>query len=169
MEEKYFTVGNIVNTQGIKGEMRIMPTVDDVKRFKLLEKVYIEQRGSIKEYAVEGVRFHKQFVLIKLKGVDDMTAAEKFKGSVVKITEDMAIPCEEDEYYIRDLYDMKVVDENGAELGIIGDILFTGANDVYVVKRKEDTDILIPAIHRCILNVDIENKVMTVRLMEGLV
>ncbi len=168
MEVKYFTVGNIVNTQGIKGEMRIMPTVDDINRFKLLKKVYIEQRGSIGEYDVEGIRFHKQFVLIKLKGINDMTTAETFKGSIVKITEDMAIPCEENEYYIRDLYDMKVVEEDGSELGIIGDILFTGANDVYVIKRKGEKDVLIPAIHECILNVDIENKIMTVRLPEGL-
>ncbi len=167
--ENYFTVGNIVNTQGIKGEMRIMPTVDDIDRFKLLKKVYIDNRGTIKEYDVEGIRFHKQFVLIKLKGVNDMTTAETFKGSVVKITEDMAIPCGEDEYYIRDLYDMTVKDEEGAELGIIGDILFTGANDVYVIKRRNDKDILIPAIKSCILNVDIEKKVMTVRLPEGLI
>lgn len=167
--ENYFTIGNIVNTQGIKGEMRIMPTVDDINRFKLLKKVYVEQRGSINEYQVESIRFHKQFVLIKLKGIDDMTRAETFKGSVVKITEDMAIPCEEDEYYIRDLYDMRVTDEEGTELGVIGDILFTGANDVYVVKRRGEKDILIPAIKSCILNVDIENKVMKVRLPEGLI
>lgn len=167
--DNYFTVGNIVNTQGIKGEMRIMPTVDDIMRFKLLKKVYVERKGVIKEYDVENVRFHKQFVLLKLKGIDDMTAAEAFKGSVVKITEDMAIPCEEDEYYIKDLYDMKVITEDNTVLGAITDILFTGANDVYVVSPKEGKDILIPAIKDCILNVDIENKVMTVRLLEGLI
>lgn len=167
--DNYFTVGNIVNTQGIKGEMRIMPTVDDVMRFKLLKKVYVERKGVIKEYDVENVRFHKQFVLLKLKGIDDMTAAEAFKGSIVKITEDMAIPCEEDEYYIRDLYDMKVLTEDGTELGILKDVLFTGANDVYVVSPREGKDILIPAIKDCILNVDVENKVMTVRLLEGLI
>ncbi len=167
--ENYFTIGNIVNTQGIKGEMRIMPTVDDIMRFKLLKKVYVERKGAVKEYAVEGVRFHKQFVLLKLKGIDDMTAAEALKGSIVKITEDMAIPCEEDEYYIKDLYDMKVVTEDKKELGIITDILFTGANDVYVVTPDQGKDILIPAIKECILNVDVENKVMTVRLLEGLI
>lgn len=167
--DNYFTVGNIVNTQGIKGEMRIMPTVDDIMRFKLLKKVYVERKGVIKEYDVENVRFHKQFVLLKLKGIDDMTAAEAFKGSVVKITEDMAIPCEENEYYIKDLYDMKVITEDNTVLGAITDILFTGANDVYVVSPKEGKDILIPAIKDCILNVDIENKVMTVRLLEGLI
>ncbi len=167
--DNYFTVGNIVNTQGIKGEIRIMPTVDDVMRFKLLNKIYVERKGSIKEYDIERVRFHKQFVLLKLKGIDDMTSAEALKGSTAKITEDMALPCEEDEYYIKDLYDMSVITEDNTELGIITDILFTGANDVYVISPKEGRDILIPAIKDCILNVDIENKVMIVRIPEGLI
>lgn len=166
--ENYFVVGNIVNTQGIKGEVRLMPTVDDTERFKLLDKIYVDRKGNITEYEIESVRFHKQFVLLKLKGVDDMTSAEKLKGTVAKITEDMAVPCSEDEYYIRDLYDMKVVTDEGEELGVISDVLFTGANDVYVVKPSQGRDILIPAIKDCILSVDIENNVMTVRLLEGL-
>ncbi len=167
--DNYFTVGNIVNTQGIKGEVRLMPTVDDVSRFKLLDHVFLEQRGSIKRYDIENVRFHKQFVLLKLKGIDDMTMAEALRGAVVKITEDMAIPCGEDEYYIRDLYDMEVFTAEGERLGIISDVIFTGANDVYAVSAEGRKDILIPAIKQCIINVDVENKKMTVSLPEGLI
>ena len=166
--ENYFVVGNIVNTQGIKGEVRLMPSVDDVERFKLLDRIFVDRKGSITEYEIENVRFHKQFVLLKLKGIDDMTSAEKLKGTVAKITEDMALPCEEDEYYIRDLYDMEVVTDEGERLGIISDIIFTGANDVYAVKSDDGKEILIPAIKDCILNVDVENKIMTVKLLEGL-
>ncbi len=166
--ENYFVVGNIVNTQGIKGEVRLMPAVDDVERFKLLDRIFVDRKGSITEYEIENVRFHKQFVLLKLKGIDDMTSAEKLKGTVAKITEDMALPCEEDEYYIRDLYDMEVVTDEGEKLGIISDIIFTGANDVYAVKSDDGKEILIPAIKDCILNVDVENKIMTVKLLEGL-
>ena len=166
--ENYFVVGNIVNTQGIKGEVRLMPAVDDVERFKLLDRIFVDRKGSITEYEIENVRFHKQFVLLKLKGIDDMTSAEKLKGTVAKITEDMALPCEEDEYYIRDLYDMEVVTDEGEKLGIISDIIFTGANDVYAVKSDDGKEILIPAIKGCILNVDVENKIMTVKLLEGL-
>ncbi len=168
MNENYFIIGDIVNTQGIKGEMRVIPCVDDVTRFKLLDKVYIDKKGNITEFEVENVRYHKQFVLLKLKGIDDMTAAERLKGSIVKITEDMAIPCEEGEYYIKDLYDMNVVSDEGEELGIITDVLFTGANDVYVITPKEGKDILIPAIKQVVLDVDVENKKMTVHLLEGL-
>lgn len=166
--ENYFVVGNIVNTQGIKGEVRVMPTVDDVSRFELLDHIFVDRKGSIKEYEIENVRFHKQFVLLKLKGIDDMTTAETLKGTVVKITEDMAVPCEEDEYYIRDLYDMEVVTVEGEKLGIITDVIFTGANDVYAVKNDNGKEILIPAIKDCIINVDIENNTMTVKLLEGL-
>lgn len=166
--ENYFVVGNIVNTQGIKGEIRVMPTVDDVARFKLLDHIFVDRKGNIKEYEVENVRFHKQFVLLKLKGVDDMNTAETLKGTVVKITEDMAVPCEEDEYYIKDLYDMNVVTVDGEELGIISDVIFTGANDVYAVKDNNGKEILIPAIKDCIVSVDVENNLMTVKLLEGL-
>ena len=166
--ENYFVVGNIVNTQGIKGEVRVMPTVDDVARFKLLDHIFVDRKGNIKEYEVENVRFHKQFVLLKLKGVDDMNTAETLKGTVVKITEDMAVPCEEDEYYIKDLYDMKVDTVDGEELGVISDVIFTGANDVYAVKNTSGNEILIPAIKDCIISVDVENNLMTVKLLEGL-
>lgn len=166
--ENYFVIGNIVNTQGIKGEVRVMPTVDDVSRFELLDHIFVDRKGNIKEYEVENVRFHKQFVLLKLKGIDDMTAAETLKGTVVKITEDMAVPCEDDEYYIRDLYDMEVVTVEGEKLGIISDVIFTGANDVYAVKNEEGKEILVPAIKDCIINVDVENNTMTVKLLEGL-
>lgn len=106
--------------------------------------------------------------IIEAKGIDDMTSAEALKGTVVKITEDMAVPCEEDEYYIRDLYDMEVVTVEGEKLGVISDVIFTGANDVYAVTPEEGKDILIPAIKECIVKVDVENNVMTVKLLEGL-
>ncbi len=163
--EKTFLIGKIVNTQGVHGEMRVIPTTDDITRFELLEKVLID--GA--EYTIERVRYHKQFVLLKLKGIDDMTTAERYKTKEVRIPEELAIPCAEDEYYVRDLYDMRVITEKGEELGIIRDIIFTGANDVYVVRPKNAKDILIPAIKGCILNVDTTNKVMTVNLPEGLV
>lgn len=168
MTENYFVIGDIVNTQGIKGEMRVVPCVDDVTRFELLDKVFIDKNGTITKYEVENVRYHKQFVLLKLKGIDDMTAAERLKGSIMKITEDMAIPCDEGEYYLRDLYDMTVVTDEGEELGVITDVLFTGANDVYVVTPENGRDILIPAIKQVVLDVDIENNKMTVKLLEGL-
>ena len=167
MDSDYFVIGKIVNTQGLKGDLRVIPTTDDISRFELLDFVYIDKRGNLNKYDIQNVRYHKQFVLLKLKGVDDMTMAESFKNSEIKITKDMALPLGEDEYYIRDLYFMEVVTDLGEVLGKIEDIIFTGANDVYVVKN-DTGEILIPAIKQCILRVDKENNKMTVRLLEGL-
>ncbi len=163
----YFVIGKIVNTQGIKGEVRVLPTTDDINRFKKLKEVYISRRNDIKLYEIENVRFHKQFVLLKFKGIDTMNDAELLKNTEIKIPKDLAIPCEEDEYYISDLYGMTVITDEDENIGTIEDIIFTGANDVYVVK-KEDNQILIPAIKQCILNVNVLEKTMKVHLLEGL-
>ena len=163
---EYFVIGKIVNTQGIKGEVRVIPTTDDINRFKKLKEIYIFIRGNLDLYEIEGVRFHKQFVLLKLKGIDSINEAELLKNTEIKIPKELAIPCEKDEYYISDLYGMKVL-AGEEEIGIIEDIIFTGANDVYVVKSK-DSEILIPAIKQCILDVNVKEKIMKVHLLEGL-
>lgn len=165
--DNYFTVGKIVNTQGIKGDVRIIPTTFDITRFESLDVVYVDKKDKLEKLEVENVRYHKQFVLLKFKGVDDMTNAEKLKGYDLKIDKADALELEEDEYYINDLYDMEVVSDDGEKLGVISDIIFTGANDVYEVKNENET-ILIPAIKECILKVDIDNNVMTVKLLKGL-
>ena len=167
--ETMFTVGKIVNTHGIKGELKIVPTTDDPKRFKKLKEVYVE-RKELKKYNIEAVRFHKDFVLLKLEGVDDMTAAELFKGSVVKIDRKDSLPLKKDEYYISDLYDLEVYTEEDARyLGIIVDIIYTGSNDVYVVKNETtQKELLLPAIKQVIKEVDVAARKMTVHLLEGL-
>ncbi|MFI3230582.1 MAG: ribosome maturation factor RimM [bacterium] len=189
----YFVLGKIVNTQGVKGEVRVLPTTDDINQFKKLKSIEIfsiNKKGittNTKDLAIESARFHKQFVLLKFKGVDDMNEAEKLKNFEIRIPKEQAIPCKQDEYFICDLYDMQVFTEDGEFLGLIDDIMFTGANDVYVVKKElEDEDniednikdnknnkvnkieILIPAIKQCILNVDVNKNIMTVHLLEGL-
>ena len=165
---EYFIIGEIVNTQGIKGEMRVMPSTDDITRFERLKTVYVERRGRLEEHKVTGVRYHKQFVLIKLEGINDMTAAEAFKGSLLKVHRSDAIPCEEGEYYVAGLIGLKVISDEGEELGTLADVLCTGANDVYTVKKEGEKDLLIPAIKQCILNVDLDKGEMLVHLLEGL-
>ncbi|MCD8215536.1 MAG: ribosome maturation factor RimM [Clostridiales bacterium] len=163
----YFSVGKIVNTHGIKGEVKVYPYVDDLNEILGLERVFVEKKGEIEEKKVLGARLHKGMALLSLEGVKNMTEAEALKGCVLKITRDMAEPCGEDEYFVKDLYGMEVVTEKGESLGELYDILFTGANDVYVVKT-EGKDILIPAVKQCILKVDLSEGKMTVRLLEGL-
>lgn len=169
--EEYIEVGKIVNTHGVKGELKIIPTTDDPKRFELLEEIFVNTKEGPISYKVDNVRYLKNFVLLKLKGIDDMTQAERLKTCVLKIPRDLALPLGENEYYIGDLYNMKVLTDDGEDLGEIIDILFTGSNDVYIVKNKANPnskEILIPAIKQCILNVDIKENTMIVHLLEGL-
>ncbi|MBU3812348.1 MAG: ribosome maturation factor RimM [Candidatus Niameybacter stercoravium] len=164
--EQMFTIGKIVNTHGVKGEVRVLPSTDDVKRFSKLKEVKVENR-TMTTYEIETVRYHKNFVLLKFKGVDTMNEAELLKSSLLKIDRKDALPLKKDEYYQCDLYGLKVVTDTGRDLGKLTDILVTGSNDVYVV-RNEEKEILIPAIKQCILNVDLEAGEMLVHLLEGL-
>ncbi|HHW66799.1 MAG: rRNA processing protein RimM [Epulopiscium sp.] len=165
----YIEIGKIVNTQGIRGDLRVIPTTDDPKRFELLKEIYIESRNELKKYTIEKVWYHKQFVILKLKEISSMTEGETLKNSIIKIPREFALPLEEDEYYIGDLYDIDVYTDHDEYLGKITDIIFTGSNDVYVVRKEGETkDLLIPAIKDCILNVDLDHKKMVVSLLEGL-
>lgn len=166
--ERYFVIGKIVNTQGIKGEIRLIPTTDNMEQFENLKEVYIDKKGNLEPYEITSSRCHKQFVLLKLRGVDDMNTAETLKNYEVKVTEDKLKECEEDEYFVRDIYGLNVITDDGEELGTVENIMFTGANDVYVVRNAESKEILIPAIKQCILDIDIENKTMKVNLLKGL-
>ena len=171
MKEEYMQVGTIVNTHGVKGEMKIMPTTDDVKRFELLKEIFVETKDGLVVYPITSVRYLKNLVLLKLENIDDMTQAERLKTCDIKIPKSLALTLKEDEYYIGDLYNMEVVTKDGEKLGKITDILFTGSNDVYVVKNVIDPgrkDVLIPAIKQCILSVDINENTMIVHLLEGL-
>jgi len=161
----FFKIGAIVNTHGIHGEIRVLPSTDDPGRFALLKSVFIVNKGIHSEYALERTRLHKAFVIIKVRGVDDRTTAERFIGGTVWIPPDLALPLSENEYYHRDLLDLEVVTETGEPLGILSNILETGANDVYVV-RSNQSEVLIPAIKECIISVG--KTAMTVRLMDGL-
>lgn len=164
--EQMFTIGKIVNTHGVKGEVRVLPSTDDVKRFGKLKEVKVENR-TMTAYEIETVRYHKNFVLLKFKGIDTMNEAELLKNSLLKIDRKDALPLKKDEYYQCDLYGLRVVTDTGRDLGKLTDILMTGSNDVYVV-RNEEKEILIPAIKQCILKVDLEAGEMLVHLLEGL-
>ncbi len=168
MENRFFEIGVISNTHGIKGVLKVFPTTDYPERFKKLKKVFVELRGKTEVHNVENVWYHKQFVLLKLSGIDSMTDAEAYKTGRILIEESDAVPLEENEYYVRDLYDMEVFTEEGELLGIIKDVFPTGANDVYVISKEGEPDLLIPAIKDCILNVDVAGRKMTVRLLKGL-
>lgn len=165
--KEYLIVGKIINTHGIKGELKVMPMTSDISRFEYLLFTSIEINGQIKEFKVEGVRYHKEFVLINLNGIDNMTDAEALKGHELLVDRENARPLDDDEYFICDLLWLKVYEDEKL-LGELADILETGSNDVYVVKSVDGRELLIPALKSIVLNVDIENKRIQVKLPEGL-
>ena len=167
VSKEYMTVGTIVNTHGIKGEIRVMPMTSDSSRFDYLLYTVIAVEGKLKEFRVSSVRYHKQFVLLKLHGIDTVEDAEKLKGLELLVDRKNAKPLDEDEYFMCDLVGLKVYEEDKF-LGELTDVLETGSNDVYIVTAADKKELLIPALKSVILEVDLENSKMQVKLPEGL-
>ena len=161
-------VGVIANTHGLKGEVKIFPTTDDPQRFKKLKTVILDTGKEHLEVEIEGVKFFKQFVILKFKGYDNIDDIEKYRKKSLYVTRENAVKLQKNEYFIADLLGILVTTDTGEELGELIDVLQTGANDVYVVKMADNKEVLIPAIKQCILAVDIEKRSMRVHLLEGL-
>ena len=167
MEER-FQVGVISSTHGIRGEVKVFPTTDNVKRFKKGITLILDTGKEERQLIVEGVKFFKQFVILKFEGIDNINDIEKYKSKSLYVTRENAIKLKKNEYFIADLIGVQVWEDNGDFLGELKDVIETGANDVYVIKQENGKDILLPAIKECILSVEIEEKTMTVHVMEGL-
>ncbi len=161
-------VGVITQTHGIKGEVKVFPTTDDVNRFKKLKSVILDNGKQRFAMELEGVKFFKQYAIIKFKGYDSINDIEKYKGAKLFVPRENAVKLKKDEYFIADLLGMQVVTETGEAFGTLEDVIQTGANDVYVVKREDGSKVLLPAIRECILKIDMEQNVMTVHIMDGL-
>ncbi len=166
--ENLLQVGAITSTHGIRGEVKVFPTTDDVNRFKKLKEVVLDTGKEQIILQIQGVKFFKQFVILKFKGIDNINEIEKYKGKSLFVTRENAVKLEKDEYFIADILGSTVEDEDGNLLGTLKDVIITGANDVYVVENQEGKELLFPAIKECVLNVDVEHAKITVHIMPGL-
>ena len=166
MEDR-FQVGVITSTHGIRGEVKVFPTTDDARRFKKNMEVILDTGKEDILLTVESVKFFKQFVILKFKGIDNINDIEKYKTKSLYVTRSNAVRLRKDEYFIADLIDMDVWEDNGIKLGVLKDVIETGANDVYIITLEDGKELLLPAIKECILEVDIENRKMTVHVMDG--
>ena len=166
--EQFLQVGVISSTHGIRGEVKVFPTTDDAARFKKLKKVLLDTGKERLELEVQSVKFFKQFVIVKFRGIDNINDIEKYKGKGLFVPREDAVPLDEDEYYIADLIGMDVFLEDGSLFGKIKDVMETGANDVYIVQTQEK-EVLIPAIKDCIRQVDVKENKMVIHLLKGLV
>ena len=167
--EEYFEIGQIVNTSGLKGIVKVKPFTDDIKKFSNFKTIYISIKKELKEFKIENVRFSKNMVFLKLKGIDTIEDAENYRNLYLKIKRDKDEILEKGSYYIVDLIGCMVFSDEEVVLGKIDDVFSTGSNDVYVVKSDDGKQILIPAIKDVVKKVDIQNKKITVHLIEGLV
>lgn len=166
--ESYLRVGVIASTHGLKGEVKVFPTTDDPERFRDLKQVFLDTGNEYKSLNVAGVKFFKNQVILKFREFNDINEIEQYKGKDLLVTRDQAVPLKENENFITDLIDMEVYTDEDKRLGILTDVLQTGANDVYVVETDEGKEVLLPAIPSCILEVNVEAARMTVHILEGL-
>jgi len=165
---EYLSIGQIVNTHGIKGEIKVFPLTADITRFNKLKEVYVEEKSELKKYSVASVKYFKNTVIMKLEGIDSINDAEKLKELYLKVGRWDAVPLPQDTFFICDIVDSEVYD---IELGLIGkltNVLQTGSNDVYVV-TQDKKEILIPALKTVVKEIDLKNKKITVKLPEGLI
>lgn len=164
----YLQVGVITQTHGIRGEVKVFPMTDDVKRFKKGISLLLQTKKETLPLEVESVKFFKQYVILKFKGYDSINDIEQFVKKELYVTRENAVKLKKDEYFIADLIGLAVFDEDEKPVGEVTDVMQTGANDVYVVALPDGNEVLLPAIRECILQVDMESRRMRIHKMPGL-
>lgn len=166
--EDLLQVGVITSTHGVRGEVKVFPTTDDATRFKKLKYVVLDTGKEKIRMEIAGVRFFKNMVILKFAGIDDINDVQKYRQKSLYVTREDAVELKEGEYFIADLIGLSAVSDEGEDLGAISDVLQTGANDVYVLHKAGQADLLLPAIRDCVLKVDLEENRILVHLLPGL-
>lgn len=166
--EDFFQVGIITATHGIGGEVKVYPTTDDPKRFRRLKEVLLDTGKERKTLEIQGVKFFKQFVILKFRGLDSINDVERFRKCSLLVPRENAVRLARDEYFIADLEGLQVRDEDGTPIGVLNSVLETGANDVYVIGLYDGRELLLPAIKQCVLEVNVETGYIRIHILEGL-
>ena len=164
---EYLNVGKIVNTQGIKGEVRVISTTDFPEKGTVLT-LFQDGKAPI-ELTVKSHRKHKNFDLLSFEGHPSINDVEKYRDGILKVSKDNSVDLDENEFYYHEIIGLRVVEEDGTELGKVKEILSPGANDVWVVQRPKKADILLPYIASVVKEVDLEAGVIRVEIPEGLI
>lgn len=167
--EGLLKVGTIGSTHGIKGEVKVYSTTEDLDKFSQLKHLLLDTGRNYADLEIEGVKYFKKQAILKFKGIDDINDIEKYKGKDLFVTRENAGSLNKNEYYVTDLIGSKVISDEDIELGKLTEVIKTGANDVYVVTTDDGKEILLPVIRECILDIDIDRKIIKVHLMDGLI
>jgi 16S rRNA processing protein RimM len=165
---EYLQIGEIVNTHGIKGEVKIIPLTDSQERFDELDWVYIDRNGSLDKLKIESIKHIKNSVILKLKDIDTVEAAEAMKGLFLVVDRKNAVKLPIHSYFVCDILGSEVQDMTGTSYGKLTEVLHTGSNDVYVVKNVDGRELLLPALKSVIKEVSVEAGVIKVVIPEGL-
>ena len=167
--ENLLQVGAILDTHGLRGEVKVFPTTDDPSRYDDLEEVeLLTKEGKYIHMEVEHVRYFKNLVIVKFKHYDNINDIEQYKKCNLYVTRENAVELDEDEYFVADLIGLTAKSDEGEELGTLTDVLTTGANDVYVIKDADGEELLVPAIHDCVQEVNVEEGYVVLHLLPGL-
>ena len=161
-------VGKIINTHGLRGEVKVVTWTDYPEIFEEIEFVYARHKSHDERLDIRNVKYQKNNIILKLEQIASIDEAEKYKNRILVADRDQLPPLEEGTHYIVDLIGLDVVDEDGEKLGVIADVFNTGANDIYDVKREGKKNLLLPVIEDCVKDIDMENKRVVVHVMEGL-
>lgn len=167
--QEFLEIGQIVNTFGIKGMVKVKPFTDDITRFDRLKNVYVEIHKSKNQYEIQEVKYHKDMVLIKFKGIDKIEDAEALRNAYLKVDRKDEPELEEGTYYIVDLLGLDVYSDEGNLLGKVDDIYNTGSSDIYVVKNELGKQILLPGIPEVIKDVNLDEGIIVVHIIKGLI
>ena len=167
--EDFLKVGVITTTHGVRGEVKVYPTTEEPERFLELDHVLLDTGKEFRDLEIKNVRFFKNLVILKFKGIDNINDIEKYKGHDLWIPREEGQELDEDEYYIADLLGLRVILDDGTEFGTLKNVMETGANDVYIIDTNAHGEVLVPAIRECIQDIDLEKNTMTIHLMKGLI
>ena len=169
MKQEYFEIGQIVNTFAIKGIVKVNSFTEDPLEFEQLKTILVEKNKKLLEFEIEEAKLHKNQVLLKLKGINDINEAEKYKGCYIKLPREKAKKLPENTYFIADLIGLEVYTDSGELLGKVDDIYNSGSADIYVIKNELGKQILLPGIKDVIKEIDVDNEKIIVHLIDGLV
>jgi 16S rRNA processing protein RimM len=158
--KEFLAIGQIINTHGIKGEVKVYPLTDDIRRFRKLTDIYIE--GNL--YDITWCKLQSDKVILKIEGIDSIEHAQKFKNKYIEVKRENAVTLSEGEYFIADLIGCKVFDDNNIEIGEVFDVIQTPSDDVYWIKGN--TEVLVPALKNIVSSIDVEGRLITIKPLE---
>lgn len=169
MSDQFITIGKVVSTQSNKGEVNVLPLTDSTDRFKNLDTVFLRNSNSLTTLNIEKIRIKENTVILKLKDIENIQEAKMIVGSFLEIKRKNAVKLPKDNYFVFEIIGLEVYSENNIFLGKVENVISTGSNDVYIIKNKNKKELLIPAIREVVKNINLENKRITIKMVDGLI